>query len=151
MDKLVVTASLDGSAVGLSADFSVEGFGGHGEGWFNKSEALAFCDQLRRLATEMSGDCELVSSQTIAEGTTSLVRFALRCYVLAPSKLNGIVGLHVTISHYPYTDCRLNEILKVSGELQVRNGQLLVFATALRDLVEGKLDEATILGDLNIL
>ncbi len=151
MDKLSITASIDDYAVGLKGELSVSDFGGYGEGWFNTSEVLRFCQELRNLASELSGDCELIGSQSKTDGTEYLERFGLRCYVLAASQVNGVVGLHVTLSHYPYTDCRQQEILKVSGELQVRNGPLQQFADDLQMLVQGKLDEANILGDLNVL
>jgi hypothetical protein len=151
MDKLSISASLDDCNVGLTGKLSVKDFSGYGEGWFNKSDVLRFCEDLRKLVLERSGNCELVGSQCKPDGSEYLERLGLRCYVLAASKLNGVVGLHVTMSHYPYTDCREQEILKVSGELQVRNGPMQQFADDLQELVDGKLNEATILGDLNII
>ena len=149
MNKLTITADRDDSTVGLTVSLQIDGFAGFGEGWFNNSEVKEFCSNIQKLTTKMSGTAELIGSQSKADGSEYLERFSLRCYVLSDSKVNGVIGVHVTLSEYPYTDCREQEILKVSGELQVLNHKLKEFSDNLNKLVQGGLSEVVLIGDLN--
>ena len=149
MNNLRIVADLDDYSVGLTGTLSVNGFSGFGEGWFNTSDVKDFCDRLSRLATDMNGAVELIGSQSKADGSEYLETFALRCYVLSKSKLNGIIGVHVNISNPRDSDCREQEILKVSGELQVRNHNMKEFSENLSDLIRGDIDEVALIGDLN--
>jgi hypothetical protein len=149
MNKLTITADRDDYAVGLRGSLQVNEFSGFGEGWFNNSDVKEFCSNIQNLTNNMSGTAELIGSQSKADGSKYLERFALRCYVLAESKVNGVIGVHITLSEYPYTDCREQEILKVSGELQVRNHKIKEFADNLNKIVQGSLDEVILSGDLN--
>jgi hypothetical protein len=97
----------------------------------------------------MSGTAELIGSQSKSDGSEYLERLSLRCYVLSESKLNGVIGVHITLSEYPYTDCREQEILKVSGELQVRDHKMKEFSANLNKLVQGNLNEVVLNGGLN--
>jgi len=151
MNNLKIVADLEDYAVGLTGTLQADGFTGFGEGWFNNSDVKEFCARVLHLATDMNGSAELIGSQTKGDGSEYLERFALRCYILSESKLNGIIGVHVTLSEYPSTDCREQEILKVSGELQVRNHKMKEFSKSLDDLVRGNINEVTLVGDLNII
>jgi len=149
MSKLTITADRENYAVGLTGSIQIDGFSGFGEGWFNNSDVKEFCSNIQNLTNNMSGTAELIGSQSKADGSEYLERFALRCYVLSESKVNGVIGVHITLSEYPYTDCREQEILKVSGELQVRNHKLKEFSDNLNELVQGSLNEVVLNGDLN--
>jgi hypothetical protein len=149
MNNLTIIADREDYGVGLTGTLSVEGFSGYGEGWFNNNNVNEFCDQASLLATEMSGTVELIGSQQKEDGSEYLETFALRCYVLTKNKLNGIIGVHVTISNPHDSDCRKEEILKVSGELQIRNHRFREFSEKLKELVRGDLNEVLLNGDLN--
>jgi hypothetical protein len=149
MNKLTITADREDYSVGLTGSLQIDGFSGFGEGWFNNSDVREFCSNVQNLTNNMSGAAELIGSQSKADGSEYLERFSLRCYVLSESKVNGVIGVHITLSEYPYTDCREQEILKVSGELQVRNHKLKEFSGNLNKLVQGNLDEVILNGDLN--
>ena len=149
MNSLKIVADREDYAVGFTGTLNIDGFSGFGESWFNNSDVEEFSARLIHLATEMNGIAELVGSQSKEDGGNCLERFALRCYVLSESKLNGIIGVHVTLSEYPYTDCREQEILKVSGELKVRNHGMKEFAKKLCDLLLGSTSEITLAGDIN--
>ena len=129
----------------------VDGFSGFGEGWFNNTDVIDFCTNTDALISNMSGTSELIGSQCKSDGSEYLERFALRCYVLSSSNLNGIIGVHVTLSKYPYTDCRKEEILKVSGEIQVRNHKLKEFSEEIKKLLQGGINKVVLKGDLNDL
>jgi len=149
MNELTITADREDYSVGLTGSFKAKNFSGFGEGWFNNSDIEEFCSHIQNMANEMKGTAELIGSQSKGDEGVYLERFALRCYVLSDSKLNGIIGVHVTLSEYPYTDCREQEIFKVSGELQVRNHKMKDFSKELNNLVQGKLNEVILKGDLN--
>lgn len=149
MNKLTITADREDYSVGLTGTLHANGFSGFGEGWFNNRDVNEFCSRIKNLGNDKTETAELIGSQSKADGSEYLERFGLRCYVLSESKENGVVGVHVTLSEYPYTDCREQEILKVSGELQVRNHKIKEFAEKLNKLVQGSLNEVTLNGDLN--
>ena len=151
MNNLTITADREDDAIGLLGSLQIDGFSGFGEGWFNNSDVLNFCEKTDALISNMSGTSELIGSQRKADGSEYLERLALRCYVLSSSKLNGIIGVHVTLSKYPYTDCRKEEILKVSGELQARNHKLKEFSEELKSLLQGRIKTVVLKGDLNDL
>ena len=145
-NKLVITVDRDDYTVDLIGHLELNGFSGYGEGGFNNSDVFKFCSQIHELSRDMEGTAELLGAQCKSDGSEYLERLVLRCYVLCKSKLNGIIGIHITLSEYPYTDCRKEEILKVSGELQVRNHILSEFSTELKSLVQGDLDTITLKG-----
>ena len=151
MDILTITVDREDYCVGLKGSLQVNGFSGYGEGYFNNSTVKEFCSKLENLTNNMSGEAQLIASQSNPDGSEYLERLSLRCYVLSESKQNGIIGVHITLSEYPYTDCREQEILKVSGELQVRNHKMKEFSVNLNKLVQGELNEVILNGDLNII
>ncbi|MBK1853308.1 hypothetical protein FE845_18325 [Marinobacter sp. 1-4A] len=144
MSQLSITIDLDddGSA-GLSGRFASQGFSGFGEGWFNLSEIREFCNGFEKLASTLEGETELIAGQSKVDGTDYLERFGLRCYVVAKT---GILGVHVTLSEYPYTDCRPQEISMVSGELKVEIQSAINFIQGLRSLCSGSVAEAILVG-----
>jgi hypothetical protein len=143
MNQLTVTIDLEEYSAGLSGVFEADGFKGFGEGWFNLSDIKEFCDSFEKLANTLDGETELVAGQSKTDGSEYLERFGLRCYVVART---GILGVHVTLSEYPYTDCRPQEISKVSGELKVEIQSVINFVQGLRSLCSGGSKEVSLVG-----
>ena len=98
----------------------------------------------------MEGTAELLGAETNADHSEYLETFCLRIYPLDRSKLNGTVGVHVTLSTRRYTGCRPEEISKVSAELKILNHHLAKFSKDLKDLVLGDLEEVCLYGENNI-
>ena len=150
-DYLKITADREEYTIGLTGHLNLGGFSGFGEGWFNISDVQIFTANLLSLGHEMEGSADLIGTQSKADGSELLERFCLRCYALAKSKVNGVIGVHVTLSEYPYTDCRVQEIFKVSGELKVRNQNIIEFSENLNRLLTGDIDEVSLTRDQNII
>ena len=104
---------------------------------------MEFCNKLELLANSVEGEAGLVSGQSKIDGSECLERFGLRCYVVART---GIIGVHITLSDYPYTDCRPQEVSKVSGELKIETQSALNFVQGLRSLCAGNSSEITLVG-----
>lgn len=96
--KLVITADREDYSVGLTGHLYIDGFSGFGEGWHNNSDVSEFCDKLLSLSESMEGKAELLGTQCKSDGSHYLERFCIRVYPLESSKLNGTVGVHVTLS-----------------------------------------------------
>jgi hypothetical protein len=94
----------------------------------------------------MEGTAELLGTQRALDGTKYLETFCIRVYPLNSSKLNGTVGVHVSLALPSSSDCRDNEVLKVSGELKVRNHYITQFANDLIMLLSGSLNQVTLEG-----
>jgi len=150
MNKLTITVDRDDYSIGLTGHLLVNGFSGFGKGWFNDRDVSSFCTRIQSIANNMKGTAELGAGSK-SDSSECQQTFALNCYVLCDSKLNGIIGVHVTLSECPYTGCREQEILKVSGELQVRNQHLAVFSQELKKLMQGSINQVTLASDLNII
>ncbi len=143
MNQLSIKIDLEDYAAGLMGHFEANGFKGFGEGWFNLSDIVEFCNRFEVVANLLEGEAELIAGQSKSDGSEYLERFGLRCYVVART---GILGVHVTLSEYPYTDCRPQEILKVSGELKVETQSALDFVQRLRSLCAGEIPEVILVG-----
>lgn len=145
MSQLSVSINLedDDGTAGLTGRLDAEGFKGIGEGWFNLREIIEFCDGFETLANSVEGEAELIAGQSKLDGSEYLERFGLRCYVVAKT---GILGVHVTLADYPYTDCRSQEISKVSGEIKVEIQSALNFIHGLRSLCAGNVSEVILVG-----
>lgn len=146
--NLVITANREDHSVGLTGKLFLDGFSGFGEGWHSNNDVSEFCKKILLLTEEMKGKAELIGAQSKGDGSDYLERFSIRIYPLDSSKLNGIVGIHVTLSEYPYTDCRSEEILKVSGEFKTRNHTVARFAEDLSSLMSGALSEVRLSSDI---
>jgi hypothetical protein len=150
MEQLLITAELDDYSVGLTCKANLNDFSGFGEAWFSLDDVTDFCNNLKLLASEMTGLFELVGSQSKPDGSEYLETFSIRCYVLSASKLNGLIGVHITLADYPYTDCRKNEIRKLSGELQIRNHKIEEFSVSLSRLINNSQSETVLYGGAGI-
>ena len=142
-NQLQVSIDLEDYAAGLTGMLSINGFRGFGEGWFNLSEINQFIDKLEKLASNVSGNADLIAGQSKTDGSEYLERFGMRCYVVAKT---GIIGIHVTLTDYPYTDCRNEEISKISGEIKAEVQSVIEFCSQLRKLCSGVKREAVLVG-----
>jgi hypothetical protein len=140
-NKLLITADREDNSVGLAGRLYIDGFSGFGEGWHNNSDVSEFCSKLLSLSESMESTAELLGTQSKTDGSEYLELFCIRAYPLDRSKLNGIIGVHIKLAEYPYTDCRPEEILMVSGELKVRNHHIAQFSKDLGSLMSGSLKE----------
>lgn len=145
--KLTITADREDYAIGLTGKLDANGFSGFGEGWYNNSDVQSFCASLHSLSESMEGNATLLGTQSKSDGSEFLERLCIRVYPLAQSKLNGVIGVHISLSDYPYTDCRQEEISKVSSELKVRNHNIKLFADSLYKLLSGETEEACLIGE----
>ena len=132
--SLSIDLDEDGGIAGLFGRLEANGFKGHGEGWFNLSEIKRFCRSFEKMIKAMDGESELLAGQSNGDGSDYLECFGLRCSVVAAT---GIIGVHVTLSDYPYSGCRLQEISKVSAELKVEAQSASEFIQGLRGLCSG--------------
>ncbi|KZN31003.1 hypothetical protein N480_03325 [Pseudoalteromonas luteoviolacea S2607] len=147
MEQLSITADLEDYSVGLTCKAHLNEFSGVGGAWFNLGDVATFCDNLSRLASEMIGSFELIGAQSKIDGSEYLETFSIRCYVLSASKINGIIGIHVTLADYPYTGCRSNEIRQFSGEFKIRHHKIKEFSASLLNLINNNQSEAVLFGD----
>ena len=114
-NKLEITIDLEDYTAGLFGKLTSDGFSGFGDGWFNLIDIRAFIAKAHDMVSSLSGTANLVAGQNSQDGSEYLERFGLRCY---PIGSTGTIGVHITLTDYPYTDCRLEEVFKVSGELK---------------------------------
>lgn len=143
MNQLSVKIDLEDYSAGLLGYFEANGFKGFGEGWFNISDIVNFCHNLKQFANSLDGQVELVAGQSKSDGSEYLERFGLRFYALSKS---GILGVHVNLTEHPYTGCRPEEVSRVSGEIKIELQSALKFAQDLHRLALGELSEVTLVG-----
>ncbi|WP_444996281.1 hypothetical protein [Aliikangiella sp. IMCC44359] len=142
--KLTITADVEEYEVELHGILHIEGFSGTGSGYFNISDVIEFSEKTKDLAENMEGNAELVGQLRRSDGSIFLESFIIRIYPLCSSKLNGVVGIHITLGEYSSSDCREEEKLKVSGEIQTRNQHVLQFAKDMRMLLSGAIKEVVL-------
>lgn len=138
MNQLSISIDLNDDYAGLTGRFEANQFKGFGEGWFNVTDIIKFCDNLKQLACSLEGKAQLISNQSNSDYSECTEVFGLRCYVLSTT---GIIGIHVSLVDYPYTDCRAQELSCVSGELKVERQSVIEFSQALRHLCLGQVTE----------
>ncbi|MCW8876141.1 MAG: hypothetical protein OQK04_12270 [Kangiellaceae bacterium] len=144
-DKFSISADLSEEyEVSLDGVINVSGFSGFGNGYFNRLDVFEFCDQAKVLSETMEGRAEIIGTLGNQDGSTFLETFSIRIYPLSTSKLNGVVGVHITLGDYPSTDCREEEKRKVSCEMKTRNQHLLKFSEDIRKLLSGEITIATL-------
>ncbi len=144
MNILKITADREEYEVALTCHAFVNGFSGYGEGWFSISEVESLTHDLTKLSEHMEGKVELIGGQSKVDRSEFLETFGMRFYVLGKSKINGVVGIHVTLASPFGTYCTAEEVLKMSGQLKARNHNLKKFSNDLKDLLAGKIKEVTL-------
>ncbi|MBE0449035.1 MAG: hypothetical protein IBX64_13255 [Actinobacteria bacterium] len=143
MNQFSISIDLEDDTAGLSGRFEANGFKGFGEGWFNTSDIIRFCNNLKKVATSLEGEAEIVAGQYKSDGSEYLELFGVRCYVISKT---GILGVHVHLTDHPYTDCRPQEISSVSGELKIECESALKFANDLHNLCLDRMSEVKLVG-----
>ncbi|MDP5191805.1 hypothetical protein [Rheinheimera baltica] len=143
MKQLSISIDLDDYTAGLTGRFETNEFKGFGEGWFNTADIIKFCKGLEQLANSLDGEAELVAGQSKSDGSEYTELFGLRCYVISQT---GILGMHVSLTDYPYTDCRLQEVSSVSSELKIEKQIAINFAQDLHRLCLGGASEVRVVG-----
>ena len=142
-NQLEITIDLDDYSAGLFGKLYSNNFCGVGEGWFNLVDIKSFIEKARDMLESIEGTANLVAGQNKTDGTEYLERFGLRCY---PIGKTGTIGIHVTLTDYPYTDCRPEEVYKVSGELKSEIQLVDNFLNELANLISGNKSKAILLG-----
>ena len=142
-NKLEVTVDLEDYSAGLFGKISSNEFSGFGEGWFNLVDIKTFISKAREMINCLEGKANLVAGQNSADGSEYLERFGLRCYPIGKA---GVIGVHVTLTDYPYTDCRVEEVFKVSGEIKTEAQLVENFLKELSELISGTRDKAVLVG-----
>lgn len=97
----------------------------------------------KELLHTLEGKANLVSGQNSQDGSKYSERIGLRCY---PIGKTGTIGVHVTLTDYPYTDCRLEEIFKISGEIKTEIQLFDEFLNQLLSLLSGTAELALLRG-----
>ena len=143
MSKLTITIDLEDHSASLFGKFESENFSGIGKGWFYLIDLKQFCNSFEKLIETNSGTANIVGSLRQSDGTGYLETLGLRSYVVSKT---GILGVHVTLADYPYTDCRAEEISKVFGEVKVETQSAINFLNQLRKLIVGEITEAILYG-----
>ncbi len=127
----------DGTA-GIIAEVKSNGFSGKGEAWFNLSEIKSFASQLEEFAKSLNNPPTIEGGYWNGEGELSEILLSLRLYQIATHR----IGMQVILADYPYTDCRAEEISRVSLELKPEAQATIEFAHQLARLANTENGEA---------
>ncbi len=127
----------DGTAV-LVAEVKSNGFSGKGEAWFNLSEIKSFASQLEAFAKSLNNPPIIEGGHWNGEGELSEKLFSLRLYPISTHR----IGMQVILADYPYTDCRPEEISRVSLELRPEAQATIEFAQNLARMANAENGEA---------
>ena len=127
----------DGTA-GIVAVVKNGSFSGEGEAWFNLSEIEAFATQLGEFAKSLHNPPSIEGGNWDGKGSLKEKLLSLKVYSFSSYRL----GIHVELADYPYTDCRDEEISRVSVELKPLAQDVIEFAQQLSGLVNTPNGEA---------
>lgn len=127
----------DGTA-GIIAEVNNDGFSGKGEAWFNLSDISSFATQLEAFAKSLNNPPIIEGGHWNGEGELSEKLLSLRLYPISTHR----IGMEVILADYPYTDCRPEEISRVSVELRPEAQATIEFAQQLAGLVNTHSGEA---------
>lgn len=128
----------DDGTVGLIARVSCDGFSGFGEAWFNLTEVKNFISQLLVFSKSTQNPPLIAGGNWDGNGNLSEVLLSFRFYSFSDFR----VGVHVTLANHPYTDCRKEEISRVTVELKPEMQTVLSFCEQLNDLLLNDIQEA---------
>ena len=140
-NRLEISIDLEEYTAGLLGRLNSNEFSGFGEGWFNLIDIKEFIEKISKMLNTLNGTANLVGSQNKADGSEYLERFGLRCYPIGSA---GTIGIHVTLTDYPFTDCRPEEVYKVSGEIKTNVELANIFISELSELISGSRTMATL-------
>lgn len=127
----------DGTA-GIIAEVKSNGFSGKGEAWFNLSDITSFANQLEAFAKDLNNPPIIEGGHWTGDGELSEKLLCLRLYPISTHR----IGMQVVLADYPYTDCRPEEISRVSLELRPEAQATIEFAQQLARLVNAQSGEA---------
>jgi len=147
MEKLTITAYREDHIVGLTGHLILGEYAGTGEGWHNNSDVIEFSHSIENISKSMQGKAELIGSEGYIDTKEYLETFSIRVSPINRSKLNGTVSVFVSLAFSPHSERGALEIVKMSGEMKVRNHRVKEFANDLRMLLCGKLDTVVLEGD----
>ena len=131
-DQLIITIDQgDDGTAGLKVKVHSGSFSGEGEAWFNISEIKLFTNQLIKFAKTTENPPSIEGGNWDGKGNLKDVLLSLRFYSFS----NYRCGLQVKLSDYPQTECREEEISRVSVELKPEVSKVLLFAEQLEKLI----------------
>ena len=136
---LKITADVeDDGTVGLTATAYTNGFSGVGEAWFNISDVHTFISNLESFARTTENPPVLEGGNWDGHGNLILKLLSFKFYSFSSSR----AGVKIQLASYPYTDCRPEEISKVTIELKPESQEILNFCEQLRSLLINNIGEA---------
>lgn len=135
-NQLKLTIDIGEFAVALIGRLTVEGFAGHGAGWFSADEILEFCESIKQMVNQKKGPVALSTNRT--KGYECHETFSLKAYFVSKT---GDFAIHSILSEAPYSDCRSEEVLTIMGEVKTSSVDLLTFADTLKQLCLGEVEE----------
>ncbi len=126
----------DDGSVGLLASVTSGGFSGRGEAWFNVSEVKEFADQLRHFAETTEKPPFIQGGNWDGKGNLVEVLLSFRFYIFSSYR----AGVQVSLADYPYTDCRKEEISRVTVELKPETQAIINFCLQLDKVLSANND-----------
>ena len=138
-DQLIITIDQDDDGTaGLKAIVYSGAFSGEGEAWSNISEINTFINQLKNFAETTKNTPLIEGGHWDEKGNLKDTLLSFRFYSFS----NYRCGLQVKLAYYPQTECREEEISRVSVELKPEASKVLFFAEQLEKLINSKVEEA---------
>ena len=138
-DQLIITIDQDDDGTaGLKAKVYSGSFSGEGEAWFKISEIRSFKNQLIEFAKTTENPPSIEGGNWDGKGNLKDTLLSLRFYSFS----NYRCGVQVKLSDYPQTDCREEEISRVSVELKPEASKVILFAEQLDSLLHSNTGEA---------
>ena len=131
-DQLIITLDHDDDGtVGLKAKVHSGAFSGEGEAWFQIPEIKAFIIQLINFAQTTENPPFIEGGNWDGKGNLKDILLSLRFYSFSDYRC----GIQVMLTDYPQTECREEEISRVSVELKPEASKVLLFAEQLEKLI----------------
>lgn len=134
----VKLVSDDDGTVGLVAEVHSGDFSGKGEAWFKISEISAFVDQLLEFAQTTKNPPSIEGGFWGDDGELSELLLSFKFYSFSNYRL----GAHIVLADHPYTDCREEEVSRISVELKPVAQKVIEFCDQLKQLLLQKIDVA---------
>ncbi len=136
---LKITADIeDDGTVGLTGAASCDGFSGVGEAWFNVTDVRKFILELQHFAKTTEKPPHISGGNWDGNGNLSEVLFSLRFYSFSSYR----AGMQIVLADHPSTDCRPEEISRVTLELKPETQAILNFCEQLDSLLFNSIEEA---------
>ena len=137
--KVSIDQGEDGTA-GVLAEVHSGSFAGKSEAWFNLSEINKFIKQLSSFSKTLENPPHLKGGYWNEQGNLKEVLLSFRFYAFSSYRF----GLEVILVEYPYSDCRKEEVSRVSVELQPESSKVVTFVEQLEKVINLQLKEAVL-------